>query len=332
MAYYFQKIFPHNGNAVATSTLKVLLLAEGYTSAQEGQFFQDAFEFYERLYKYPGFASFINDSSALSIYGLFRASANPGYGTSASNATGRTVYESYYDSSQSQLFLNEGLVETTLNDAFILEDFAIDVSALVTTDTSARSPTGAVVVVLLPASGISTAENEFQTPDLSYKVATTTDDRFEQVIIRAIGKVVGLWDEFELAGTSYAAPTQAAGKFITANCSNLIYSDLTPAINPTTQTDSKWRVLFTDAYNQNIPVNPHPGAPLTADRTLPAVPVQHDTIALWEGGGGFRSKVYRAASDCLMRRRIGDATLPVKQKVVGLCPVCNHIFRSTFDA
>ncbi len=330
MPYYFQKIFPHNGNAVATSTLKVLLLAEGYTSTQEGQFYQDAFEFYERLYKYPGFASLINDSHALSIYGLFRASANSGYGTSAANATGRTVYESYYDSGQSQLLLNESLVEAALADAFILDELVIEVPTLITTDVTIPSTTGTVVVVLLPSAGISTAENEFQTLNLAFKVATTIDGRFEQVIIRAVCKLVGLWDEFELAGTSYAAPTAEVGQFIGANCSNLFYSDTTPAINPTTQTDFKWRVLFTDAYNQNLPVNPHPGSAATPDRALPAIPVQNDTVALWEGGGGFRSKVYRAASDCLMRRRIGDASLPVKEKVVGLCPVCNHILRIAF--
>lgn len=64
--------------------------------------------------------------------------------------------------------------------------------------------------------------------------------------------------------------------------------------------------------------------------TFPTLSFSYKTIELWEDGGGYRKKIYRAAHDCLLRRRIGDTTLPVKTKRVSLCPICELTLNKLF--
>ena len=52
------------------------------------------------------------------------------------------------------------------------------------------------------------------------------------------------------------------------------------------------------------------------------IPFSYENIELWEGGGYFRKNVYRSAYDCLLRRRIGDSSLPVKAIKTAICPIC----------
>ena len=68
--------------------------------------------------------------------------------------------------------------------------------------------------------------------------------------------------------------------------------------------------------------------PYLPDNTIDAVPMTPSTIEYWEGGGGYRTKVYRSAHDCLMRRRIGESRLPVSAGRVAFCKVCTQHLRN----
>jgi hypothetical protein len=75
---------------------------------------------------------------------------------------------------------------------------------------------------------------------------------------------------------------------------------------------------------RGLPISIHNkvGVPNLGDYTLNNQYIRYEKPEFWEGAGGFRTKVYRSSFDCLQRRQIGNALLPVRQNLVEFCPVC----------
>ncbi|NUN99206.1 MAG: hypothetical protein HUU01_01185 [Saprospiraceae bacterium] len=178
-----------------------------------------------------------------------------------------------------------------------------------------------LLVVLLPPQGDGGYENEFQktSDDDFYFVATTCDGHWEQVIIRAMCKLMGLGDEYENTGQEYEKPERYIGKLFNHFHPNLLYSDTPNSSIPAA--DTKWGHL-SNKIGFDFPIRRAPSHPGQADLSIPTHNFLPNNIELWEGGGGYRTHIYRSAHDCLMRRQIGNKNLPVREAVVPLCPVC----------
>lgn len=179
-----------------------------------------------------------------------------------------------------------------------------------------------LLVVLLPPQGGGGFENEYERTDSDgfYLVATSCDGHWEQVVLRSMGRLMGLGDEFENAEPKYEQPEKYIGKMIDSFFPNLLYSTTTFSSVPSA--DTKWHKL-NNKIGFDFPIRRAPGHPQQADRSIPAHNFIPKNIELWEGGAGYRTQIYRSAHDCLMRRQIGNKNLPVRDSVVPLCPACS---------
>lgn len=326
-----KKIYPRNGAASYMSTTTLVLIAEGYTAAQESQFHKDVDQAYKKVIDYCSLINLKLHNNSISLYTLFIPSLNSGIATSAAGAVNRTVFESYITSGK--LYLNYNKVKAVLEDSYFnklgTEDSNLKNKMLFFNEEHNNALNLAIPIFIFPKIASQVGELENQTENQYYFVATTLENFYEQVILRALFKILGLGDEFDLSGTEYLEPNEEIGVTIDAMYPNLLYSTDAANIKPTDE-NFKWNVLFTSFNTSSVPVHPHPGAANTPDRTFPSIPFSYKTIELWEGGGGYRKKIYRAAHDCLLRRKIGDTTLPVKTKRVALCPICELSLNKLF--
>lgn len=179
-----------------------------------------------------------------------------------------------------------------------------------------------LLVVLLPPQGEGGFESEFESTseDDFYFIATSCDSNWEQVIIRSMCKLMGLGDEFEYSDLDFEQPDSHIGKKMNYLHPNLMYLDT--AFTSVPSADTKWGLLC-KKVGFDFPIRKAPGHPLQADMSIPSRNFIPNDIELWEGGGGYRTKIYRSAHDCLMRRQIGNKNLPVRGSEVPLCPVCS---------
>lgn len=326
-----KKFYPRDGAESYTSTTALVLIAEGYTASQMTQFYMDADQTYKKIVDYCNLINLKLTNKSISIYTLFLPSLNSGIATSATSAINRTVFESYISSGK--LHLNYNKVRSILEDSYFnksgTEDSNLKNKMLFFNEEHNNTLNLAIPIFIFPKIASQIGELESKNQDEYYFVATTLENFYEQVILRALFKILGLGDEFDLSGTDYLEPEQEVGAAIDAMYPNLLYVPNTTNISP--QNESfKWNVLFTTFNTTSMVTHPHPGAISTPDRTFPTIPFSYKTIELWEGGGGYRKKIYRATHDCLLRRRIGDTTLPVKTKRVSLCPICELTLNKLF--
>ena len=156
---------------------------------------------------------------------------------------------------------------------------------------------------------------------------TTTTGHWEQVIINSIGKLIGLGVEYECEGIFNLSPESNLDGYLIDNMAhNLIYLDDTMDTNSII--GSKWKVLSPIADQVSlISTFLSDSHPEFADFSLPKYNYSSEKIEIWEGAGGYRTKLYRSARDCIMRRKIGDKNLPLRMEKLPLCPVCEAIFR-----
>ena len=131
-----------------------------------------------------------------------------------------------------------------------------------------------------------------------------------------------LADEFELPGTAYLEPGTAG--FAPAAYNLEVFESAPPS---PIDSGSQWYAL-SGVSERTSTTGVHAKVdPTTPDVTIDSAPARQSRIEFWEGGGGFRTKVWRAAHDCLMRRRFGDATLSVRSAKVSFCPACRYYLR-----
>jgi hypothetical protein len=318
-----KKIFPGGMAALPTVTFKLVILAEGFTTDQEQVFYNNCNELVGSIFSTSPFSLTRHFPSWINIYTYFQASASEGCAVDVAAPPGRTAFGSSLVSATELLSFDTASINDFINNVFIQQgDNSEHLSTHISKGSVMYGGLACLVVVLLPATGGSGGEYE-HTPaeDDYYFVATTQDGEWHQVAIRAIVKCLGLCDEFELSGADYASPGADEAMFYNTASRNLVYFDTPPGAAP--DSSFKWRKLLSSTQ-QLLPLEvvAHPGDAATADRSISAEPVSSQEIKLYEGGGGYRSKIYRSSFDCLLRRRIGDTSIPLRKQQVPFCPVC----------
>jgi hypothetical protein len=309
------------------NTFKLFFVSEGYLANDEMKFYSDVIKIWKDLLKLYPLSMVKYKRNPFSLYSCFKASSNSGYTQDQISAIGFNNFSTYY--SNNRLFYDTIIVDDFLNDSIYFNATqSININEYLHKSYYSNSFINSLVIILLPHSANLNAECEIYTDENYHSVATTMDGYAEQIVLRGIAKSIGLGDEFDLAGIDYEAPTFEQACLLESMYPNLTYYPDNVFPNPSIDDDFKWRQTFPSSFNQSLIPNLHIGNVAIPDRNLAIIETSFDQIELWEGGGGYRTKVFRSAQDCLQRRRIGDTTLPVKSKKVGLCPICLKIFEN----
>jgi len=321
------------------SSYRIIFLPEGYTTADESLFYQDMIGVINRLERlFPmTILEATKNKQTISCYFSFMPSANFGYANSSVGISGRTVFETFYESGQ--FHVNEEKINQVIEslDFTTDGDYVINIKETITKGTMDELSgvklisDQTLLVILLPDANRTDIELEVLNTDTYYNILTSSDVLAEQVVLRALCKLLQLGDEFDLDGPGFLEPDADGGENIQFYFPNLLYAHgLISGPNPSTDETFKWRGFFNSETNSPVLLHPHPH-PNMANRALPNKNVTFDKLELFEGGGGFRKGVYRSAEDCLMRRRIGDTSLPLKENKMSFCPVCKEILSTFFN-
>jgi hypothetical protein len=318
-----RKIFPAGLATSPLHTLKIILLAEGYRAADRRQFAAACSDFVAALGRTAPFSLMNVNPYSISVHAGFVASAAAGAAVDAP-ASNRTAFDGSYDTAAHQLSISQSKFNAFVEDAITtltVENADVQLAEVLRKSDLTVGTSGAVVALLLPpiAGEPATAETESVLGADDYHfVACSTNNFWHQVVLRTVGAVMGLGDEWELDGDDFLAPAKPRS----VAYANLQYYDAPPTTHQTG--DLRWRDFLSLAERIQPPVV-HPKAnPAVADDGIDAVPMTPSTIEYWEGAGGYRTKAYRSAHDCLMRRRIGDGRLPVSAGRVPFCKVCRQ--------
>lgn len=321
------KIYPFGiGNSLETS-FKLLLVAEGFTSAQQGQFAALCVDMVESLLSTTPFNRTRARPEWLTVIKAFSASTSSG--PRVGSASGHsTVLGSSVDTATNRLVIDHARLKTLLD------------AQVITTAGGTRplaeyfAPngvyygiTGSLIAVMTPAvSNPAAGADDHVRPSVAgeyHLVATTANGLWHQVVLRGIAFALGLVDEYERAEADYAvAPAEST---LLASAPNVVFSDTAPVMN---SDFIAWRDAMSPVeWLSPAQVHAHPANDLP-NTAVPAAPYTADRIAFWEGGAGYRRKAYRAAEDCLMRRAPGLGYLPARTEAVSFCPVCISHIRS----
>lgn len=316
-----RKLFPAGVGTEPVQTFKIVLLAEGFQGDQRRAFQDVCREFVLRFLSTPPFQLTRQNPDWVTVLGGFVPSAEVGAAIGQPMA-GRTAFDSAYDPVERALSIDQQRVNDLLGSpqtSVPFADGALPLSDLYTPGSPGLSRFGTLIAILMPPIGAEPEGVSYEpvvAPEDFHFVATTTDHRWEQVVIRGVCAALGLGDEFDLPQPEFAVPPNGA---LDAGSINLQFFDEPPASNR--EAGLKWSNFLT-AAEKHASAIVHPRTEDSATFTLPTVPATPSTIEFWEGAGRYRSKIYRSAEDCLMRRRIGDRSKPVADGLVPLCRVC----------
>lgn len=317
---------------------RLIFIAEGYTASDEAVFYKDVYEILEKLgTRFPfSLLKGNGNNKMFSAFMSFTPSSQSGYASSQSQAVGRTVFETYvFDN---QLYINFDKVNSYIDDLIYTDgDNELNyinggVNKGLSEITNGISIVGShtLIFIVLPKAYRSDLELEITDSNTYYSIVTSADNNVEQVVLRSVAKILSLGDEFDLPGNEQLTPTEIQGDAILLLFRNLYYSpNINIGPNPNTDELFPWRNFFDKNYDYPVPVN-NTLNPNVINRNLPAERVTYTEIELWEGAGRFRKDVYRSAEDCLMRRRIGDTSIPVKNHKVSFCPLCRELLSVLF--
>jgi len=327
----FKKIFPFGAGLPPDSSFKIFIVSEGYVAGKRADFYNACNLFINNFFNAYPFSGIDRSLTSISIYAHFEASANAGPSMNAPAAPGRTLFDTSMNSGAELLSLNKTKINDKLNSLSLKYDGAdIQASTLLSTKGPVSGGAGALTVILLPptAGNGGEYEHEPQAGDY-YFVATTQNNRWYQVIIRGVAKAIGLGDEFDLPGNNFLEPVGENIILFAHGYPNLVYFDSVPLMPPSN--NFKWKNKLS-VVQQLAPLEivRHPGNAATIDRTLDTSFTSPDLIKLYEGGGGYRTKVYRSSRDCILRRKIGDISLPLRKQEIQLCPICSEFIYHAF--
>ena len=317
-----KKIFPFYAESTFYNSFKIILVSEGYLASERSSFISACVDFSNRLLETSPFNLTRINSNWLSIYSSFTPSANSGTSINATPAAGRTAFDSKADTSTGLISFDRAKVDNYIKDEkFNFQDTILNLAEYIGKGGLNYGITGALIVLLLPDSpGVPNgAEYESSITDNHYPfIATTFNNEWHQLILRGLCKCLGLGDEHEQIGIDFLAPDSNAQKDI--SFPNIEYYENIPTI---LTPKSRWYKLFSLVQRGlSIDVQPKNGDLSIPDNSIIDVPISFNKPAFYEGAGLYRTKVYRSAKDCLMRRQIGNSLLPVRINKVGLCPAC----------
>ncbi len=308
-------------------TFNLLLLGEGFND--EATFNSACVEAVYKLLTFSSFMFTFRRPNWLNAFSYFTASVDQGP-PAGSGIPGNTAFGSTFDPVTRTITYDSDTV-ANLIDTLSIQGLNgqpdIPANQIWPRSREVIGQTGSAVVILGPSvAGGASISGEGGYPDIG-STATPTgvfftgasmDGDYHKVIARAVGHGFGLGDEFELPGAAFLAPT-GFDVPLTNWAPNLVVLPTVPTGHPTPTDKWYWEMSGTE-QQAAWSIVPHPGAPGTPDNA-PHTPVPAG-IQLVEGGGGFRTGVYRAFPDCLMRRRLHDATLTIKDPQISFCRVC----------
>ncbi len=320
-----RKLFPGGFSNSPFNSFKLILASEGYLAAETASFIGDCVDLIEALFDTAPFGLTRMYPSWLSIYAGFTASGQSGPSIDAPASANRTAFESSLTTATGVLSLNQAKINAWVAGETLLADSVeVPLGQFFTSGAPSSGFSGTLLVVLLPSVAAHPAGGEFESApgpgDIHY-VAISKDGFYQQAIARGIASLFGLADEYELAGGPYQDP----GGPLSPTSYNLEYFENAP---PSPIDNSSQLYPLSGVSERTSTAGVHPKAdPTTPDMTLDPVPARQPHIEFWEGGAGFRTKLWRSARDCLMRRRLGDSALPVRGGKVPFCPACRHYLR-----
>jgi hypothetical protein len=327
-----RKLFPGGFDNSPYNSFKLVLISEGYLAAETAGFIGDCVDLVEALFNTAPFGLTRAHPGWLSVYAGFTSSAQSGPAINAPAAPSRTAFESSLTTTTSTLTLNQTKVNAWVAAETLLVD-GVDtpLAEFCATGGPSFGRSGTLLVFLLPPVVGQPSGGEFESipgPVDVHCIAVSKDGRYQQTVARTVAAYLGLADEFELAGAAYLAPPPADFARVLFSY-NLQMFDISPP-SPI-DTSSKWYPL-SGVADRMSPSGVHAKAdPATPDLTLDAPPARQVRVEFWEGGAGYRTRVWRSAHDCLMRRRIGDPALPVRSGGVPFCPACRHYLRGIIE-
>lgn len=308
-----------------TYSSPVVLVAEGWPAAKEQEFDAVCGQFWERLLQIPGFNLLRRYPERVSVWSLFSPSPAEGAGPVAQASPAGATWDG------TKLQLDQPRVLDYLQQNAVASDDGYGQYALSTLVHGYEASNAGVVAFLLPpVSGGApfTAEYDSVQPQASVPlteqfrwVATTVDADWERVVARALARSFGLGDEWSDPGPDFAAPAPAP---VPGQDRPFARSEvnLVSGPPPTTAPDPSFpwfREL--DARGRS--------RPLTVVPTGQQSPTPNEPIQLFEGGGWYRTGVYRSAADCFMRRRIGDPANTPRMDDVPFCVLCQRALTRT---
>jgi hypothetical protein len=318
-----RKIFPIDSGSSFFNSFKIIFVSEGFQASESALFTSLCLDFSKRLLDTPPFNLTKVNSNWLNIYTSFKPSDNQGPAINTNNASNRTAFESIVNTNNGALsFNNLKITQHLQQESFRYGEDNYSFSEYLQPGMNQMGVNGTLIVLLLPTiSTIYPDGAEFENLSLEdeyYFISTTADGHWHQVIIRSMCKLFGLADEFELAGADYLEPTIESRKKL------IFYPNLQYIDTPPTQLTSamKWYRLFSAVQRISTPtINSKSGDTSQPDHSLLMDDVSFDKPGFYEGGGGYRTKVYRSSKDCIMRRQIGNKLLPLREKKIALSPV-----------
>jgi hypothetical protein len=325
-----KKIYPFDAGSTFDNSFKIIFISEGYLAADRADFISSCIDFTDKLLESPPFNLTRINSNWLSVYASFTPSKNSGPSVNTIPAAGRTAFESKVDTATGLIAVNQLKLNAYLDAETVFYNKTVTtLNKLCQKGVPNYGLGGSLFVLLTPA--VAAKPNGFEyehTPSATdyYFVATTTDNLWHQLVIRAMCKVLWLGDEFELNGSDFLSPDLSDVNIKIGLPFNLELLQTPPVFNGDR---SKWKKLFSTTQ-RGVTAVKHlkPPAPAKADNTISNDEVSFKDIEFWEGGYGYRTKVYRTAKDCLMRRKIGEPLLPTRKKMVAFCPACMQYLKN----
>jgi hypothetical protein len=277
----------------------LLFVAEGFTADQEDTFAGLCRNFVTAMLDTSPFGMLHAHPERIAVWRLFAASAQsgPAIGSSAAD----TLLGSTYDPASQALSLSESALANFVG----MSTWPVAGVGPVSNPydfARAFNRRRNLVAIIMPAPAVNgaplTADRDADsdisnTAQAPCYIATTVSSGWEKVVLRGVVRRLGLADEF---ATTAGPPDPWSAQVL--NSAPNLYLDAPPA-TPVPRTFKWYTQLSKEVVANGIPVVPYGGTQSPA-----AVP-----IALFEGGGGYQSGVYRSAADCFLRRRIGGPSV-----------------------
>lgn len=322
------RIFPFTSASRPESCLNLVIAAEGFLAGDAAEFHRLCADFVDSLLATAPFNMTRRNSGWITIWSAFGSSTSRGAFAGISAPAGRSVFGAAV--SGGMLILDQALFDSWAAGEQLRDHGTTrDLTEIFKPGISFSRNTGTLVLVLLPQAGGAGVEAQNLPADDQFGyLATSADGLWEQFVLRALASKLGLGDEFERTGADFLEPIDVNSQIQLSNHFNLYYSDTPPlSLN---QPSLPWFTLFSSIQRIAAPtVHPRSGDPAVVDNGLDAFPATSVKVEFWEGGGGYRRKVYRSSRDCLMRRKVADPALPIRTAPVPLCVACRHFISNT---